>query len=826
MKSAKLGILIMGLILLLGSTFGMVDQAFAQEEFIRGDADGDCLVGYYDAAYLTGYLFGPNPPPPCMDAGDANDDGAVDFADIIYLLNYLSQIGPPPSAPFPDPGTDPTPDGLDCAAECVPIDTEPSILDSLIAGDASGAREETLVVVPIIAVNSQNLLGYQFFLDYDENILEATFVETTGTATGAAGADYFTYGKEGEVEIVCMVDFSGGSSIPVGRDTLVKIIFSVKSDAPLGTTILDLNNVIGAPFQGNLFTYGGGKLYPTLVDGDFTVVEYEFIRGDVDGDCLVSHYDVAYLTGYLYGPGPPPPCMDAGDVDDDGIVNMEDVTYFINYLFRIGPPPPAPFPLPGTDPTPDDLNCLAECVPIDTEPSILDSLIAGDAAGSCGETQVVVPIIAVNDQDLFGYQILLDYDEDILEATLVETTGTATGAVYPDYFTYGKEDEVEIVCMVDFSGASSIPAGRDTLIKIIFSVKPDAPLGTTILDLNNVIGAPFQGNLFTYGGGKIYPTLIDGNFTVEPDPSIISITDVGNDQGRQVRVKWNRSCYDVGGSPVTITEYSIWRRIDFDKAYSQSEEILPSDLGMFGEGRLYPPGEWDFIKTVPARGEEEYNTVCPTLGDSTQAGGMYWSVFFVSAMTPDPLVYFDSDPDSGYSLDNIPPIGVENLDIPKKSGQTLVLMWMVPGEYPGEQSATAYDIRYSTTPIGSDIADWWANATQCTGEPYPAPAGAIDSFMVTLDLTQTYWFAMKLLDDRPNYSEISNIVRFMCGDANGDGVVDVGDMVYEINYLYKNGDPPEPMATGDVNCDEIVNIGDVVYLINWLFRGGLLPCSP
>jgi len=308
-------------------------------------------------------------------------------------------------------------------------------------------------------------------------------------------------------------------------------------------------------------------------------------------------------------------------------------------------------------------------------------------------------------------------------------------------------------------------------------------------------------------------------------PRIISISDVGNDQGKQARVNWHRCSYDEAGSPVTITEYSLWRRIDEDKGHSRSNEILSSNFGMPDGGRLYPPGDWDFIKTVPARGETTYNTVCPTLGDSTLAEGMYWSVFFVSATTPDPLLYWDSEPDSGYSLDNIPPIGVENLDIPTKSGQTLVLMWMVPGEYPGEQPATSYDIRYSTSPVGSDTSAWWDAAVQCDGEPYPAPAGQIDSFMVTLDLTQTYYIAMKLLDDRPNYSEISNIVRFTCGDATGDTIVNIADVVYLVNYLFLSGDPPDPMAVGDVTCDGAVNIADVVYLVNYLFLSGDPPCS-
>ena len=64
---------------------------------------------------------------------------------------------------------------------------------------------------------------------------------------------------------------------------------------------------------------------------------------------------------------------------------------------------------------------------------------------------------------------------------------------------------------------------------------------------------------------------------------------------------------------------------------------------------------------------------------------------------------------------------------------------------------------------------------------------------------------------------------FKRGDANGDGVIDVGDVVYIINYLYRNGDPPSPMEAGDANCDGIVNVGDVVYLINYLYKGGPAP---
>ena len=68
-----------------------------------------------------------------------------------------------------------------------------------------------------------------------------------------------------------------------------------------------------------------------------------------------------------------------------------------------------------------------------------------------------------------------------------------------------------------------------------------------------------------------------------------------------------------------------------------------------------------------------------------------------------------------------------------------------------------------------------------------------------------------------------------CGDVKADQQVDIGDLVYLTNYLYKEGPEPEcgPItACGDVNLDATVDIADVVYLVNYLYRNGTQPCSP
>jgi hypothetical protein len=57
------------------------------------------------------------------------------------------------------------------------------------------------------------------------------------------------------------------------------------------------------------------------------------------------------------------------------------------------------------------------------------------------------------------------------------------------------------------------------------------------------------------------------------------------------------------------------------------------------------------------------------------------------------------------------------------------------------------------------------------------------------------------------------------GDANSDAMVDVADVVYLLNYLFKAGKPPVPLGLGDYNQDGEVNVADVVALLNFLFRG-------
>jgi hypothetical protein len=86
-----------------------------------------------------------------------------------------------------------------------------------------------------------------------------------------------------------------------------------------------------------------------------------------------------------------------------------------------------------------------------------------------------------------------------------------------------------------------------------------------------------------------------------------------------------------------------------------------------------------------------------------------------------------------------------------------------------------------------------------------------------------YWnaFGYNLYGDPSLIRE--GIFQFVCGDCNGDGLVDPADAVYLINYLFKSGSAPDPVEAGDCNCDGVVDPADVVYLINYLFKEGPPP---
>jgi hypothetical protein len=161
------------------------------------------------------------------------------------------------------------------------------------------------------------------------------------------------------------------------------------------------------------------------------------------------------------------------------------------------------------------------------------------------------------------------------------------------------------------------------------------------------------------GGGRFFGSFagtVRQRVVTTPKPAIASITDVQSDQGGRVRLRFDASPFDYLGSATPITSYSVYRQVGAWLAPAagaqtaaasrlQPRSAVPDAMAIAG---------WDYVASVPANAEDSYETVVTTLADSNGTGDND-ATFMVRAATGTPGIFYDSAPDSGHSVDNLPP---------------------------------------------------------------------------------------------------------------------------------------------------------------------------
>lgn len=147
--------------------------------------------------------------------------------------------------------------------------------------------------------------------------------------------------------------------------------------------------------------------------------------------------------------------------------------------------------------------------------------------------------------------------------------------------------------------------------------------------------------------------------------------------------------------------------------------------------------------------------------------------FTVSGLSPSTIYYFAVKSADSSSLisglsnvvsartqdpDGIPPAPVTDLGATAIDSNQLTLTWIATGDDGLSGTAAAYDIRYSTSPIVDDAT--FAVATALTSLPVPKESGSAEGRLVTgLAAGTTYYFAMRVADEVPNWSALSNVLQ-------------------------------------------------------------------
>jgi hypothetical protein len=110
-------------------------------------------------------------------------------------------------------------------------------------------------------------------------------------------------------------------------------------------------------------------------------------------------------------------------------------------------------------------------------------------------------------------------------------------------------------------------------------------------------------------------------------PFAVTVIDVTNDQGGHLRVSWLRNFQDAATSSNPVTSYDVQR---------------------FVSG-------WQTIASLAAAEADSYTVDVATSDILTLGQRAPYSQYRVVARTANPSIFYESLPDSGYSIDNIPP---------------------------------------------------------------------------------------------------------------------------------------------------------------------------
>ncbi len=139
--------------------------------------------------------------------------------------------------------------------------------------------------------------------------------------------------------------------------------------------------------------------------------------------------------------------------------------------------------------------------------------------------------------------------------------------------------------------------------------------------------------------------------------------------------------------------------------------------------------------------------------------------------------------------------------------------------------------------ISNDDGETWT-LVECVGPSIQASGGWyegnfwVSDFVEPTDRVRVQFEAASELGDQEIVEAAVDQVYiasyqcnpYVCGDANGDKNVNIGDGVFLLTHIFQGGPAPEPAAAGDCNCDTSVNIGDAVYILGHIFLEGLPPC--
>lgn len=151
-------------------------------------------------------------------------------------------------------------------------------------------------------------------------------------------------------------------------------------------------------------------------------------------------------------------------------------------------------------------------------------------------------------------------------------------------------------------------------------------------------------------------------------PSLVSVRDTPNDQGGQVKLSWRGSNRDL--PPIAdVAEYRIWRSVPPNQVAGRAGNRIMTRTNS-SSGPIY----WEYLDSQPAGRLPGYSYVAATTSDSLPDSNPY-TAFMIEARTANGAAWWYSNPDSGYSVDNLAPEALSGLAGTYAAGSGVSMHW-------------------------------------------------------------------------------------------------------------------------------------------------------
>jgi hypothetical protein len=437
-----------------------------------------------------------------------------------------------------------------------------------------------------------------------------------------------------------------------------------------------------------------------------------------------------------------------------------------------------------------------------------DTMTVVDAYGYPGDTIGVVLHMANHTLAVGGYLHRLIYDDDLLQALSIECLDRGCNLEAYE----GNFDEPGVIRILAVSWEQGfIPRGSGPVMQINFEVDEAATPGTiTSIDFQDII--PPQENNWSDSIGVdelVVPQLIPGNFSIlgggfNQPPVINYIGDREVAEGQLL--EFSVTAHDPDGDPITLSAQNLPANADFPQTQGDS-----TVTGQFSFQPDFDQGPDTFTVTFSAADDHNNVTTQPVrivvldqpndyLWVTTDQGGIPGA-----EGRPVDLILFNTAPVYGLEFEVL--YDPEQIDVPDvQSTDRCYDMWFSYNEPdPGRIIILVF-----SAGLDSISADDGALAQLMVD------ANPFALFGPTNIVLQE---AIEVIDtagtSKPLVTEDGYFTVDVFGDANLDGLVNVGDCITVVAYLIGRGTLSErQFDAADINGDDRVDIGDLQEVIN------------